>query len=85
MGSLDIAKRAKFYDRGAEIVFEGYGAQVKIDGLHGYFLNHRVPENMIGILRGHQVVVNPEGVQVVEIRFDAEMLYHHLGSERLRL
>ena len=36
--------------------------------------------NMVGILRDHQVTVNPLGVQVVEIRFDAVMLCHYLDE-----
>ena len=75
-----IQKKANFYDLGAEVSFEGYGAQVHIDKLHQDFLHDTVPENMVGRLRDHQVIVHPSGVQAVEIRFDAVMLCQHLDE-----
>ena len=76
-----IQKKANFYDLGAKAFFEGYGAQARIDmKLCQDFLHDIVPENMVGMLRDHQVIVNPLGVQVVEIRFDAVMLCHYLDE-----
>ena len=73
-----IQKKANFYDLGAKVSFEGYGAQVHIDSQD--FLHDVVPENMVGILRDHQVIVNPLGAQPVEIRFDAVMLCKHMDE-----
>ena len=47
---------------------------------HKDLKNGSVPENLVGILRNHEVAIHPLGVQVVEIRFDAEMLYRCLDA-----
>ena len=75
-----IQKKANFYDLGAKVSFEGYGAQVHIDKLHRDFLHDVVPENMVGRFKDHRVIVNPFGAQAVEIRFDAVMLCRYLDE-----
>lgn len=75
-----LQDKSKFYNHGAQVIFEGHGTQVVIDGVHKGFVADIVPENMIGILRKRQVVANPLGVQAMEVRFDAERLCGHLSK-----